>query len=115
VPAQTASQTITINIAPAPMITSSSPLPIAVSGVGYFDQLEVSGGMAPFSWSVTGAPPAGIALSAYSGALSGSSAAIGTAAFSVTVTDANGATSTKPFSLTVANPAGALTLLNGLP
>jgi len=116
VPNATANQTFTLTIAPAPLITTASPLPNATNGVVYALPLTVSGGVAPFSWAVTAsAPPAGLSLSPLSGVLAGTPGAPGTAIFDVTVTDANLATATKSLSLTVANPAGALTILNGLP
>jgi hypothetical protein len=99
------------------VVTTSSPLPGALSGVPYFEQLEVAGGVPPYVWSVvSSAAPAGINLSPASGALSGSSTALGTASFGVRVTDANGAQSvTKTLDLTVATSGGALTLVTGLP
>src|SRR5204862_5116541 len=104
----------TINIAPAPVITTAATLPSAASGLAYFQQLAVSGGAPPYTWSLTlGAPQASILLSALSGALSGSSATPSTVNFTATVTDANGATNSKIFSLTVVGTT--LTILDSLP
>ena len=76
--AQTApSQAHTVVIAPAPIvvpplvITTTGSLPEAGEGQGYSQQLRVTGGTAPYSWSVvTGSLPPGLTLDA-TGLLSG--------------------------------------------
>jgi hypothetical protein len=113
----TGSQTILINIAPAPSIPTASPLPSAVSGIGYSTALSAVGGAPPLTWSVTGgALPTGLQLHANSGVISGTSAVLGTATATIRVTDANGIFSSKAFDLTVANPASAtISILDSLP
>ncbi|MGA2831379.1 MAG: putative Ig domain-containing protein [Streptosporangiaceae bacterium] len=72
------------------------------AGVAYSDQLTVTAGTSPFTWSVsTGALPSGVTLGASTGLLSGTPAAAGSYAFTVKVTDQSGLTATEPVSLTV--------------
>jgi large repetitive protein len=71
-------------------------------GVAYSDQLTVTGGTSPFTWSVSaGSLPPGLTLGASTGLLSGTPTAAGSYSFTVQVTDHAGLTSTEPVSLTV--------------
>ena len=71
-------------------------------GVTYSDQLTVTGGTSPFTWSVSaGTLPAGLTLGASTGLLSGTPTAAGTYSFTVKVTDHAGLTATEPVTLTV--------------
>ena len=72
---------------PGLIITSSASLSSGVVGSGYSQTLTASGGLAPYSWSITtsGAPP-GISLDA-TGVLAGVPGASGTFTFTVQATD----------------------------
>jgi len=71
-------------------------------GVAYSDQLTVTGGTSPFTWSVSaGTLPPGVTLNASTGLLSGTPTASGTYSFTVKVTDHAGLSSTEPVSLPV--------------
>lgn len=111
-PFQTASKTFALSVSVAPTITNASPLPQGVVGQGYFVQLNAANGTAPLTWTLSaGALPAGLTLSATSGAISGTPTAATPApapVFTVQVRDANGATGAKQFSITV-QPAPAAT------
>ncbi|MGD0608399.1 MAG: Ig domain-containing protein, partial [Streptosporangiaceae bacterium] len=78
--------------------------------VAYSDQLTVTAGTSPFTWSVsTGTLPAGITLGASTGLLAGTPTTAGTYTFTVMVTDHSGLTATEPVTLTViAGPSLAL-------
>lgn len=78
------------------------PLPAGIAGSFYSHQLSVAGGVAPYSWSVSGAP-AGIAIST-TGVLSGTPAVAGTFTLVITVNDSAGSSDTVPFSLTFLPP-----------
>ncbi len=68
----------------------------------YEDTLTVSGGVAPYAWTVsTGSLPPGISLSS-DGVLSGTPTTAGTYPFTIKVTDAGGRTATQATSITVA-------------
>lgn len=111
---QSGTSTMSITIAPPPLITSPDPLPAAVGNEAYFYQMTASGGASPLSWTMSGALPTGLTLNQYSGVISGIPTAAG-AGPTITVTDANGATDAAPFTLSFVNPAGALAMVGSLP
>lgn len=94
----TDSRALTVVIQGPPVITTSA-LDDAYVGVPYTFTLAVSGGRAPFSWSITDSPPPGLTLSS-SGVLSGNVSYSDTFSFTVRVTDSLGRTQTRVLSLT---------------
>jgi hypothetical protein len=94
---------LTLTIVDTPTIATNSPLPDGSRGVFYSKTLTVSGGIAPFTWSlVSGTLPTGIAFDTSSGTISGtptSSFPQRTVTFGVT--DAMGGSSTKAFQITI--------------
>src|SRR5215467_9023009 len=99
---------LTISAAPPPLtITTTSPLPNAKVGQMYNTTLQRSGGVAPFTWSVTPALPAVLSLNPSTGQITGTPAA-GTAGahnltFSVQDSSTPTQTASKLLSLTI-NP-----------
>jgi hypothetical protein len=102
--AATVTKQFTINVMAAVDITTSSPLPAATAGAAYSTVLAASGGTPPYTWTAT--PPAGLTMSATTGAITGTPSTAGTTSFNVQVTDFFGYTKTESFNLTV-NPAPA--------
>jgi hypothetical protein len=101
--------------AAAPVITSNSPLPAGTVGAGYSQTLTVTGGTAPYTWTVTaGALPAGLTLNPATGQIGGTPTAAGTSSFTIQVGDSHGLTATKPLSLSIA-VAFAITTGSPLP
>src|SRR5438552_13214775 len=101
-----ASQSYTITINPAMSGVAPAALPAGDAGVTYNQNLSVTGGTAPFTWSVSAvALPAGIILtpSGSSATLNGSTTA-GTYNFTVKVTDNAGGVVTTAYTLVI-NPA----------
>ena len=95
-----ASASYTYNAGPALLFPAP---PGGEVGVTYSDQLTVTAGTSPFTWSVSsGSLPAGISLSP-DGNLSGTPTATGTSSFTVKVTDAHGQSATQATSITVAD------------
>lgn len=85
----------------APIVTTSS-LPNATSGSSYSQALAASGGTGSYTWSITsGALPAGLALTASTGRISGTPTSSGTSSFTATATDGTPKTGSKSFTLTV--------------
>ncbi len=101
------SLSITTNRPPAPAVTTSS-LPAGVEGNAYSQSVQVSGGLNPFSFTISaGALPAGLNIST-AGTLSGTpSGPQGTYNFTVKVTDASNLTqsATQILSIAVNLPA----------
>ncbi|PYS33648.1 MAG: hypothetical protein DMG14_31320, partial [Acidobacteria bacterium] len=110
------SLSITINAAPVSVtITTASPLPSGTAGAAYSQTLTVTGGAAPYTWSVaTGTLPAGLALSA-AGVISGTPTAATTANFTVQVTDSASQTASKLISLTVNSDVLSISAASTLP
>ena len=70
--------------------------------MSYSDQLTVTGGTSPFTWSVSaGSLPPGVTLNASTGLLSGTPTTAGTYSFTVKVTDSSSQSNTEAVTLTV--------------
>lgn len=99
--AETATQSLSITTNPVVGVGTST-LPYGQAGVAYEQTLAASGGVAPFSWSVlSGALPAGLALTGATGVIAGTPTVTGAADFVVQVTDGNAKTATASLSITV--------------
>jgi hypothetical protein len=71
----------------APLSITTASLPSITVGTPYSVTLSASGGVLPYTWSVSsGALPAGLSLSP-AGVISGTPTAQGTSSFTVAVTD----------------------------
>jgi hypothetical protein len=108
----------------SPISISTTSLPNATVGVAYSQTLTVTGGVAPYTWTLlSGALPGGIFLQT-NGTLSGAALASGTFNFTVKVTDAGGSSATQALSLIVSatlpggqiplTACGTLTLAGGV-
>lgn len=93
-----------------PVITlSPATLPTGTVGAAYSQAITASGGTAPYLFTLTsGAPPAGLSLSA-AGVLSGTPTTAGNFTFSVRATDALGCFATISYTHTIATPVPTLT------
>ncbi|MEU7652757.1 fibronectin type III domain-containing protein [Micromonospora taraxaci] len=106
-PQSAASASVTVN--PAPTLTFAPPPPGKVYDP-YQYQLTVTGGTAPFAWSVSaGSLPTGLTLDPVTGLLSGTPTVSGTFPFTVRVTDSFNQSATRPVELVV-NPLGGLSI-----
>ncbi|MEZ2347545.1 beta strand repeat-containing protein [Terriglobus sp. RCC_193] len=115
---QTASVTFALTIAVAPLTITTTSLANAVPGSPYVQTLAVTGGVAPYTFTVSaGALPAGVVLS-QAGVISGRAATAGPYNFTAQVTDAEGTPqlTSQPLTLTVASaltPGVNNAMLNG--
>lgn len=106
-----------VTIAPAPTIATAATLPAGVSGSKYSLALAVSGGVAPFIWSVTaeGGLPPGITVGPH-GSLEGVPETAGTFTMTLAVTDAAGGSSSERFTISIIddNPVLAVSLTRSI-
>lgn len=104
-----ADQTFTTLAAPLSITTTS--LGNGVTGTAYSQTLTATGGITPYTWSISsGSLPGWAGLAASTGVISGTPNAIGTTSFTVEVTDAQSNTATQPLSITITN---TLTITTG--
>jgi hypothetical protein len=72
----------------APLALTTTSLPAATLGTPYSAALAATGGVPPYTWSVTsGKLPTGLSLNPATGVISGTPAVLGTSGFTVGVTD----------------------------
>jgi titin len=105
---------------PSSAVTPSGPhissvaLAAAEINVPYSITPTVSGGTAPYTWSVTNGPlPAGLTINTSTGAVSGTPSALGTYPFTLVVTDALSGTSSQSESVAVNNGPSIATSVFG--
>src|SRR3990172_6090679 len=91
-----------LTITPSPLVIETATLQYGLIASPYSRNIAVSGGLAPYTWSVaSGNLPDGITLDGAIGTLSGTPTTAGTSTFTVRVTDKALNTVTKQFFLTV--------------
>ncbi len=111
-PTQFASVTLSLAVAPAPLVLTTSSLPSATQGTSYSSSLQATGGKKPYTWSIAGSLPAGLTLFPATGQISGTPTASGPSNFTATVADSGGPVQTTSVSLSIAVAAPALPSLN---
>lgn len=103
---QTGTANLTLAVGVPVLTVTPTSLPAAAQGLAYNQTLTATGGIAPYSYSVSsGALPAGLTLNAVSGVISGTPTASGSVNFAITVTDSTSgtrATVTVNYALAVA-------------
>lgn len=108
--AQTATKDLSITIGDAfPLVITTPSLPDATLNAPYQLQLDATGGLKPYSWSVLATSlPGGLTMSS-DGILAGTPKVVGTFPITIQVADAQSAPfiATKSFTLQVGYPHGA--------
>jgi hypothetical protein len=110
---KTGSKAFALTVNASPSITTTSPLTSGDVGTAYSQTFAVSGGTAPFTWSLSvGTLPPGLTLSS-AGVLSGTPTTAGTSNFTIKVADVAGGSASKAFALTI-NAALSITTTSPL-
>jgi len=102
-PAQSKSVSLTLTIAPASLVITTSSLPGGTVGVAYSTTLATTGGTSPFTWSLnSGTLPTGLSLNPSTGAITGNpSVTANNLALTFSVTDSGTPAQTKTVNLTL--------------
>ena len=102
-PALPQTANLTLTISPASLVISTSSLPNGQTGAAYSATLAATGGVSPYTWSLTsGTLPAGLTLNASTGAITGTpSAAVASTPLTFKVTDSSSPARTQTANLTL--------------
>lgn len=88
-------------LASAQISIAPSELPEAAPGQLYYQELQASGGTAPYRWGFRGNLPSGLSFDAPSATLTGPPATSGTYTFTITAIDASGRSGSRRYTLRV--------------
>lgn len=87
-PPLTFTRSLSLQVNPAPQITSPAAFAVAQVGQSYSATLTASGGAPPYTWSISsGALPAGMSLDSSTGAITGVPTTVGFAVFTIILSD----------------------------
>jgi hypothetical protein len=103
---------------PPPLTIATTSLPSTVVGLAYSSALRGSGGLAPYSWSLSaGALPLGFTLNPATGAISGTSTERGTSSFTVQISDSSNPVkvASQALSINIGDPATSVWDSNTVP
>jgi hypothetical protein len=95
---------LSIVITPTPLSVTTTTLPNGTVGTAYSQTLAATGGTSPYTWTNTGALPAGLTLNASTGVISGTPTAAATSPFTAIVTDAAKGTAQQALSILIVAP-----------
>ena len=99
------------------LVITTSSLPNGIVGAAYSATLSASGGIQPYTWTLTsGQLPTGLSLGATSGSISRIPTATGTYTFTIQVKGHLGGTASRSYTVSIDSPVGIITtsLPNGV-
>jgi hypothetical protein len=99
---QTAMKALTLSVLAFALQITPGGLPSGQVGLPFQATITGSGGVTPYTWSITGALPSGLSLNASSGGIAGTPTQAGTSAFTIVLMDSMGQTAQKSSSITIA-------------
>jgi len=112
----TVAKEFTIGVTSTLVITTTSALPDGLAGSPYAVALGVTGGAAPYTWTVAGgALPPGLTIDSTANSVSGTPVGVGSFSFTLQVMDASGGLASVDCTLSVALPPAPSVSLDGLP
>lgn len=83
-----------------PLSITTTSLPMGFKGYAYSQQITATGGVQPYTWSISsGSLPGGVTLKSTTGILSGTPTTVGIYTFTVTVRDSGGRSASKTFKV----------------
>jgi large repetitive protein len=98
----TGSRSYTVEIGTNSLTVNPATLPGGTQGTPYNQSVSASGGTAPYTFAVTaGALPAGLALNANTGAITGTPTGGGVSNFTIQATDADANTGSRAYSVNI--------------
>jgi len=112
----TSGQTFTLAVASPTLVVTPPTLASATAGTAYQQVVTTAGGVAPYSYALSGALPSGVVFDGGTGVLSGTPTQAGSFALTITATDSTGGTAgsvVQNYTLEVARPALSLTPVAG--
>ncbi|WP_343299542.1 IPTL-CTERM sorting domain-containing protein [Delftia sp. Cs1-4] len=96
--------TVSVTVSAPTIALTPTSLPNGTTGSSYSTTVSASGGMAPYSYTITaGTLPIGLSLTVSTGVISGTPSSSGTTNLTITATDANSATGSRAYTLAI-NP-----------
>ncbi len=111
---QSATASIVVAAAASPLTITTASLPSGTVNTAYNATLVETGGVAPYTWSVSsGALPTGVSLGGSTGLISGTPSASGTFSVTLSVHDSQGNAAMANFSVTIVAALAITTV--GLP
>lgn len=94
----------------AQLTISTASLPQGMQGVFYKANVQATGGVPPYSWTISGSLPPGMSFDA-TGFISGTPTSTGSYSFSVQVSDAQGNTAAQTLQIQVSSPHDPIVLV----
>ena len=90
-------------------ISTATPLTSAPAGTAFSQILAGAGGTAPYTWTLTGSLPTGLALNSTTGQISGTPTVPGSYNFTINISDSRTQAASVPFSQTITTTGVTIT------